>query len=610
MDDAHPVPAAAGQDKTSAEATEIGRRQKQYMIGRRIPEGMSPMAVGPHLFNSRTLAEKFDKHSEFELVRVIEAAEQDFDLFSSERGNSDDILVVRPLSPGRVADLEAMRLRDPSMIIERDYLLEHLGRFEPQLAPTSTVSAQDICAPIRVRFRVQDSENRGIAKATIIVYGQFGNADKGETDENGDLAIDIHGGYLNLTSALYIKPAANFWERFIERPQLDAESVNKVTLQTLSTHSASGFVSLAARGPAFMGWGQRAMGVLDLDPRRQTGAGVRVAIIDSGCDISHPALSHIAIGRDYTNQHDGNQPDEETWNEDLISHGTHCAGVIAGNGKGGHIRGFAPEAEVHILKVFPGGAFNNLAAAINYCIANKIHVVNCSLGGNQRSQLVTQAIQRARHAGVAMFVAAGNSASAVQFPASVQGVLCVSAIGQTGMFPDDSYHARTIPDGASMANGQVFPARFTCHGPEVGVCGPGVGIISSVPGGYAAWDGTSMADPHLTGLGSLLAAHHPALKNAQIRDAAWVDRLFSIVTGAAQFVGVPRDYAGAGLPSSSAALGVRRAAPGASPPGPGRFSEEDIRYLISAIRTNIASENRRSDTKSAQSAGAPASADK
>jgi subtilisin len=91
-----------------------------------------------------------------------------------------------------------------------------------------------------------------------------------------------------------------------------------------------------------------------------------------------------------------------------MSHGSHCAGVIAGNGERGHIRGFAPKAEVHILKVFPGGAFNNLVAAINYCIDNNIQVVNWSLGSDVGSQVVAQTIQRARQAGVAVFVAAGN----------------------------------------------------------------------------------------------------------------------------------------------------------------------------------------------------------
>jgi subtilisin family serine protease len=173
----------------------------------------------------------------------------------------------------------------------------------------------------------------------------------------------------------------------------------------------------------------------------------------------------------------------------------------------------------------------------------------------------------------------------VQFPANVPGVLCVSAIGQAGNVPDYTYHARTVPDGAVVVNGQVYPAKFTCHGPQVGACAPGVGIISSVPGGgYAAWDGTSMADPHLTGLGALLAAHHPDLAGAKLRDAAWVDRLFGLVLGAAQPVGLIPEYGGAGLPVASKVLNGNLAAEvlqGSQPPR--QFTPDVIAELVKAV---------------------------
>jgi subtilisin family serine protease len=161
--------------------------------------------------------------------------------------------------------------------------------------------------------------------------------------------------------------------------------------------------------------------------------------------------------------------------------------------------------------------------------------------------------------------------------------MCVSAIGQAGNFPDYTYHARTVPDGASVAPGQVFPAKFTCHGPQVGVCGPGVGIISTVPGGYAAWDGTSMADPHLTGLGALVAAHHPQMRSTGLRDAAWVDRLFQLVIGAAQFVGLPQDYGGAGLPLASTLLGSNNVATQSAALSSRQFNPDAIADLVKAV---------------------------
>jgi subtilisin family serine protease len=203
---------------------------------------------------------------------------------------------------------------------------------------------------------------------------------------------------------------------------------------------------------------------------------------------------------------------------------------------------------VRILKIFPGGAFNNLVAAIKYCINEQIHVVNCSLGGDVSSQFVAQAIARARQAGVAIFVAAGNTGDQVKFPAHLQEVACVSAIGQAGNVPLDTFHARTVPEGATLVDWEIHPGRFSCFGPQVRFCGPGVGIISSVPGGYAAWDGTSMADPHVAGVAAFLAAHHPAIAGATVRDAAWVDQLFDLVRSISVEVGLTPEKGGFGLP--------------------------------------------------------------
>ena len=102
-------------------------------------------------------------------------------------------------------------------------------------------------------------------------------------------------------------------------------------------------------------------------------------------------------------------------------------------------------------------------------------------------------------------------------------------------------------------------ARSSCFGPQVNVCAPGVAIISSVPGGgYAAWDGTSMAAPHITGLTALVAAQ-PRF-SALPRNAAKVDLLFQTVLGSATSVGLDSVHAGVGLPSVSLALNPSRVA--------------------------------------------------
>jgi subtilisin len=289
---------------------------------------------------------------------------------------------------------------------------------------------------------------------------------------------------------------------------------------------------------------------------------VKVAIIDSGCDNTHPQLTHIREGVDLTNANDANG-----WTLDEISHGTHCAGVIAGlaNDQRG-IRGFAPGADVLILKVFPGGRFSNLIDALDLCIERQVDVVNCSLGSGQMSEIVQRKLEEARQQGVACIVAAGNSAGPVQFPATLPGVLSVSAVGQEKRFPPDSCHAQSLMPNSVGVNG-VFPAKFSCFGPQIKVSGPGVAIVSTVPGGgYAAWDGTSMAAPHLTGLATLVLGHHPLFQGSlRTRSAQRVDALFQAIVAAATPMVADPLRGGAGLPLAIAALGTAQGMPAGAP---------------------------------------------
>jgi subtilisin family serine protease len=150
----------------------------------------------------------------------------------------------------------------------------------------------------------------------------------------------------------------------------------------------------------------------------------------------------------------------------------------------------------------------------------------------------------------------------VQYPASSPNVLAVAAVGKAGEFPPDSYHAQTV----SVVDGSgFFSPKFTCFGPEIAVCGPGVAILSSVPpSNYAAWDGTSMAASHVTGLAALVLAHHPDFQGAfRARNADRVDRLFQILRASTQPVNIGDSRrTGFGMPDVLVALGL---APQAQP---------------------------------------------
>ena len=197
--------------------------------------------------------------------------------------------------------------------------------------------------------------------------------------------------------------------------------------------------------------------------------------------------------------------------------------------------------------------------------------MNLSLGTDQPSETLEQQLTRAKNLGIACIVAAGNSGGRVQYPASSPNVLAVSAIGKLGEFPANSYHAQTVqgptPDG-------YFSPSFTCFGPEIGVCAPGVAILSSVPpNNFAVWDGTSMAAPHVTGLAALVLAHHPDFQGAfKARGVQRVDRLFQIIKASARWLNLddPR-RTGFGVPDALIALGLQPPVPGPHQMAPQSF---------------------------------------
>jgi subtilisin family serine protease len=368
---------------------------------------------------------------------------------------------------------------------------------------------------------------------------------RGITAADGQATLSMPAGALATVGGVYVKPRYDYWAVWLGHPELTLDAPNLVTCPAF----AETFPGFPER--QLDGWARAAMR-FDALPPTFRGHGVKIAVIDSGAAVEHPDLSgRFAGGRDIPGQNDTG------WRVDTVGHGSHTAGIIGGTDNGSGIQGVVPEAELHSCKIFPGGRFSDLIEAIDYCISNGIDLINLSLGSPQRSELLARKIEQARQAGIACVVAAGNSAGPVAFPATMPSVLAVAAIGKTGQFPPETYHATQVW-GAPTPDG-YFSATFTCFGPEIDVCAPGVAIVSSVPPThYAAWDGTSFAAPYVTGLAALLLAHHPDLRTRFAgRDAARVDRLFELIRGSCRPLnfGDPR-RSGAGLPDAVAALGL------------------------------------------------------
>ena len=232
-----------------------------------------------------------------------------------------------------------------------------------------------------------------------------------------------------------------------------------------------------------------------------TGAGVTVAVIDTGVDASHPDLAgQVLPGIDYIS---GGATGVSA---DPNGHGTHVAGTIAaltGNGVG--VASIAPGVKilpVRVLDANGSGYMSDTATGIVWAADHGANVINMSLGSTAQVSAVTNAISYARSKGVTVVAAAGNSrtsGSPTSWPAADPGVIAVAAT-----------------DSADQV------AYYSNQGSYVDVAAPGSSIVSTYPvakGSYTTMQGTSMASPHVAAEAALLKAYNNSLTPDQIEKA-------------------------------------------------------------------------------------------
>ena len=203
------------------------------------------------------------------------------------------------------------------------------------------------------------------------------------------------------------------------------------------------------------------------------GAGVVVAVIDTGVDLFHPDLQGNILADGY------NIGDNNGFPQDTIGHGTMMAGIIAasGNIRNSGIRSLAPEAKILPIKINSGSedlfTSANLANAIDYAVNHRAKIINLSLTVSNQTQTVRDAIQDALNRGVIVVASAGNRNGAVEFPANMPGVIGVAAVDKANQL-----------------------AYFSNYGPEISIAAPGVDIFTTMMGGgYGAGTGTSYSTP-------------------------------------------------------------------------------------------------------------------
>ena len=282
------------------------------------------------------------------------------------------------------------------------------------------------------------------------------------------------------------------------------------------------------------------------------GAGVRVAVVDTGIDPDHPDLAgRIAATKSFA----GGSADDGN------GHGTHVAGTIAGDGTAseGRYVGMAPEALIYAAKVLRddgSGSMSDVMAGVEWAVDQGVQVINLSLGSDESSDgsdPLSELCDAAMAAGVVVCVAAGNAgpgAGTVGSPASARQVITIGAT--------------TDADGI---------ASFSSRGPtkdgrtKPDVCFPGVDIVACRASGtrmgtpvgdhYTQASGTSMATPHAAGVAALLLEAAPALTPAEVKarfQAAAVD------------LGLDANTQGAGRVDAYAALKAETPPPGPTPP--------------------------------------------
>lgn len=241
-------------------------------------------------------------------------------------------------------------------------------------------------------------------------------------------------------------------------------------------------------------WGIDHINVPTLWNKGLTGRGVKVAVIDTGTSnhadlVIKDGISTVAYTSLFQDDH---------------GHGTHTAGIIAGQNLNGRIVGVAPNVELYVIKAldsFGNGKISEVVAGIDWAISQGVDIINLSLGTDGHQNSLAQILDIAYQNDILIVASVGNNGTKegtenlVQYPAKYPTVIAVGAT--------DSQNKRTY---------------FSATGKEVEIVAPGVYIYSTYKNNdYLHMSGTSMAAPFVTGTLALLKEAFPNKTNHQLR---------------------------------------------------------------------------------------------
>ncbi|NUP24273.1 MAG: S8 family serine peptidase [Streptomyces sp.] len=247
------------------------------------------------------------------------------------------------------------------------------------------------------------------------------------------------------------------------------------------------------------------------------GKGVKIAVLDTGVDATHPDLKDQVIAAKNFSR--------AATADDKYGHGTHVASIAAGTGakSGGKYKGVAPGADLLNGKVLDDDGFGDdsgIVAGMEWAAEQGADVVNLSLGGPDTPEIdpMEAAVNKlSAEKGMLFAIAAGNAGpESVASPGSAAAALTVGAVDDKDVLAPFSSTGPRVGDGAIKPDVTAPGVDITAASAKGSVIEQEVG---EKPPGYLTISGTSMATPHVAGAAAILKQQHPDWKYTELKGA-------------------------------------------------------------------------------------------